>query len=992
MAENQIALELVALIDDALQDIRRFAKEASAAFDAVEAGDEGAVERLQEALHGLTQSYSALGDRARQAFGTAGVEAEKVRDLLEDAAEEVQGLDLVPDSFVSEIRQATQDLERMSDELESSGKRSKEAQKILKGLTEQTRQAGEQGIESGQRLTRAFEAAARSIDELGDEARIADVVLQELGESPAENLGRVQSEGEETLVTLAQLANAVKRLGEESGEGIGSFADNAAKARLAISELTEQMERQGDQASPAIRRELRRLEDQYERTFETGRDRVVKLERELEQIERETRQMLGGLQGATADVQEVLDDFLRRFPRLSKLVGAGAASIAIFNQSYSLTRQTIDLLNESLGVNLDLMVQQSDLIEKTANLIVNGFNSAAFEQIEATEAVANQRRVLIALGEDFVDTEEGIAEAFERIGRARQDLSLAQLDARRLFDELRGFSSDDFAAEVQKLVKLLPLISESLRDDPETFAAVEEQIKRLLTQARRLGDSIDADLVTQLRQLAKELEITDPLIDEMRLSLEALGITGPESIQATVDQLLNYIGAVGDARGATEEQLGLIIGKIDEVLGAIRSLPADQQDAFDETAAQLESLRGHYSQFTEAAIEEVNRLVEAQKEAFAGLDESVSESLRSALDQLRQLRAEAAQGADAGVELDPDQLRQQRDQLQAELDKLEAKPLLDLEDLNRIDELKDGIFEVSGLLADLPSPTFEQTRESGEILSGVIRELVADNEAFATGFAALDRAGRETVGLILQNYDQMAQLGRVNEVTVQRLGMQLQSVFERAGVDTANLNGLLSELQGETQTVGDLLAQLDEQVEESPFRRLEEDAKAAAGEYQFLTGEQAKVLDKTEAVSLAVKKQSDDVSDLAGNVARAGDTWFDLGAEVERVDQVSGSAAANLGAAADAGEDMATAAAQAAVETPAFVDALREVPPPAGEAETAYRGLLDALGEEPSLAALEAVVGKLGQLRELISGTRTDLTGLLDLVGNLESETEDLLV
>lgn len=1041
--QNEIAITLRAEIEDALDRVKEFAAAAKDALEAVDSGDPEASQRLEGAVEGLTQAYTDLGETARSSLKGAGSSAEEASAAIEEAARVTADALELPQQFVDKAARA---VDQMADRIQAYGAESKEAQQLLQGLTQETRQAGEQGIESGERITKAFQRAAQTLDQLGDEAKLTEVLMEELGESPAENLGRVHSEGEQTLVTLAQLGNAVKRLAEESGEGLGSFADNAAKARVAIRELEEQMERQGDSASPALRRELDRLKDQYETTFESGRKRVIALEQEIRQVEIETRRGLGGISGATAQLEEELDALIDRFPRLTIAVAKAGFALKGIQVTYGATRKAVEFLDEALGTNIDLTIQQGLAVDKLvdASLRLQGIERAEEEQlgkvaarrralleanvsfldsviginqayrdlvpqqegflaltddeIAQLEALENRRRVLIARNIEFKNSVFGINRAYEEFIATLRDTREAELAAEALLDSIQGFTAREFRDAADEIIRSADAIREALERNPEAMKAFQARLRELLQQAESLGDRVDSGLIKSLTDLARTFGVLSPSIEELQLKLEELGLQSSESINQSIQAILNYEGAIRIAGTATNEQAELIVGEIQGILSAIRSLPEGQSGVNAEMVDRLEQLAAEYSQLTDSVREEMQALLAEQEAAFEGLADTVGQTVSDMLAELRRLR----EGDQPEVEgPDPETIRSQIQDLETELEGLEDlqfQPFGEAQETAaRISEIKDQLFELRGSLRDLPPPaeTVDPLAEASANLRDKLIEVLGSSEDFARGFEALGSRGQESVRGIIELFDLQTQTGRVTEQQVLELGESLTRVFERAGVPVQDLQDLMLDLRGETDVLGNdvtaLLDKLDERAQNSAFAKLRDDTEDLTEATISFAGETKKALTETEKQTRAITDQSGKVRDLTGNYARVGDAVFDLGSEVREVADASGDAVEGVGRLAEAGGDLAAAASDITRETPETTEALSQVGPAARDSAKGVQELFDVLDRPPSVDALDVIFERLGEIDIRVGEITTRMTDLIDLAGDLQAETREAL-
>lgn len=968
---DQLEREL-AIVTGILEDVGEAAEQAGARGDFRQTETEAA--QLGDQLEFLVDGFRDLEGEQRKTL-------KGIQDAGGDAGRRLNELGQNVETVERSLRQvdrlkALPNLER---EAKEAGKEIKAARDFAAGLSKETKQAGEQGSEAARRIATAFENAGRRIEELGQDARIAEGLLEDLGESPRENLAAANTETERALILLGQLANVTKRLDEEAGEGLGSFADNAAKGRQTIRQLTDSVERLGDDASPVLRRELARLERQFGETFERGRHEVVELERELETLEADLRAGQTGF----FDLSDGLRTLQRDFPRLTKVIGGSVAALGAFTTAYRGTREAIDQIREATGVDLDAPFRAffDDFIEAAART----------EDITtATEELTNQRRILIALGRDFVNTEYGIALAFREVTEEMRLQREAADQVQKVLDQIRGFDAAAVRDRVKQLTEAFGRLSQGLRTDPDLAAALREELDKLATQADRLGSEIDRGTVEALERMRAKVEELD--LPSIRRAWEDLGVASAEALDRQADRLLTladyYTGYRRDWVGAAEvtsEQAEIIVAEIDTILDSIAQLPIEQRRARAQQVEELELVKAALSGLTEAGKDAAAELRASFEEAAGGIGDALGETFRDVLDQLDQLRQDAAGGIDTGDagSRSLGELEEQLRQLQDRRRELESAGPLELLESDELLELPGEIAEVEDQirkLRDESAVLFQETADSSGVLSGALKDLVIGNEEFRDAFKQLPPASREAVERLIENYSFLGETTTDQQGLVKALATELEGAFRGAGIEVESLSSLVRDLEAPTQTLSEAL---DELAKEATAEGLRNGAAAAEElREQWILLEPAS---KDTVRSLSdVGEEGDSVEEklrkLGGNIIRRGDDFVRLastagsaatetgrvGDEAERTDR-------SLTSAGEGAGRLAVGAEAAAVQLGATREAAEGVAEPLQQVTESAR----ALGDSETTGALDALLTKLRDLDASAEGIAINVGAIL---------------
>jgi uncharacterized phage infection (PIP) family protein YhgE len=953
---------------------------AEAATEAARAGDWDESTQQAKILTGAL-------DQATKRFGELETKQRTTLQGLERNGESAAGAVRQLDAEVEDVRQAldkvgrARGLEQLPKEADAAGKGLSRAAKFAAELSDETKRAGEQGSEAAKRIATAFENASRRLEDFGDSARIAEGLLEDLGQSPAENLTAANTEAERGVVLLAQLANVTKRLGEESGEGLGSFADNAAKGRQAIRELRDQLTTATDDTSPVLRRELLRLERQFNATFQTGKKRVVELEREMTAIEVDLRASQTGF----FDLRDAVEQLTFQFPRLSKVVGGSVAAIGAFSASYTATREFVDKVKELTGLDLDEPFREFfDAVQ--------GWASSVADAAREAEYLANARQFLIAKGIDFTNSEAGIRFAMDQVSDAARRQVEAMGRSREELDKLRGFSAKGVADEVRRLTEVWRVLRTDLQRDPELLQQYEDKLRELGEQADRLGSQLDSKLRAELAKVREEVERLNP--DTYGELWEQLGGAGQKAVQQQLD-LLTELGAALSttlpdgtryAQEVTTEQADLIVKAIDGVLAQVRELPTQQREAADGQVEQLQRVRAEYASLTTEAAEKMKELAAATVEAMKTAADEITAAFRQARDAAAGRTEEAAAAQARSIE----EAQQALAALRAEeggLRDLEfGGAVLTDEQRDRLDEIPSLIQGATAAVRELEAAApvgYGAVTEAAGSVAAILKDLVTGSDSFREAVQQLPASAQDALGNVISTYGRLYNRQEATVSQLEEVASAVRSVFSGAGQDTEELDRLVGKLRGETET---LSAAWQDLVTPQVLRDAAAAAKELGGEWITLTP----LTENTRIKLSDVQREGESVystfKNLSGNIVRVGDEFIRLSesaGDVATTTRSAGEGAERLesgirGAAAGAG-DLARASGEA--QQP--VDDLGRAGADAGEQLDGARQNLAALGSADARAGVAEAATGVGAVADQASRLRGELEQVRSILSDI---------
>ncbi len=828
MADNTATLEIQARVDQAIGQVDRLVGHLEQGVDRMEA----AGDRLEFAE--ARRAAQEVGAELQEALGRGARAAQVLEEAGGDAGEEI-------DRLAEQSSRLTEVVERGEAVAERWGRTSTEA---------------------ARRIDRAMAALAKSNRQVADGARLAEEAYEALGDRPVEFIGRANSETERAVILLADLQRSVDEVEEASREGLREFADRSGKARQRAAELRSVVASLGDDASPALRRELARLERQFEDTFDDGARRAARLEAEVERNEDALKRYRLEARGAAEGTVDLTEALRLRFPRASKAVLGGVTAIVAFREAYEQTRETIGFLRDELGIDVDAIVKDTLGLQKAVDALVGGSR----DQREEARLLANQRRILINLGKEFVDSEDGVRQAYaevtEEIRRQKEQL----LDALRVFDELRGFEAKDAQQELEGLVAALRNLQPELRENPELLDAFRTRVERLARQFQLLREEeLGPEARRRLQNLLAAVESLtrgeSELAEEIRGSREVLADRTMELLRAV--EVLRSSGEVTEQqaeiiRRRTRELLDGWLRLGEEVPEALQKIARDfrvvsdaEAEAIEKTQSFLERVRGSREELeerTQAILagvealqsqgqiseetaqrvrEEVGGLVEdwetfgvqapaalqALVAAFGPAEERVkalraeTQGLRDDIVTVVDTRPSIFKGDAESVE----DLRSRVQSLRQEVEGLEGKQagtgVLSADELGRLTQAQD----------ELSSAEAELRRQNASTAQG-LEEAADGARRFFTEAEILDRELQALGGTLEANETRFRgtdeQMSRINEnlrantdgfadlnEEVDRTGISAEFAGDKLGA----LDDDASALEGSLQAIGDRL-------------------------------------------------------------------------------------------------------------------------------------------------------------------------------------------
>lgn len=683
-------------------------------------GLERAAERGEKALGQLEDAAQSLGDTD----GGSGL-----ADSLERIADLAGQLDLDIDleggdsSYFSELESLLAEISELGPEaaqavrdlgdtsldglrkgLDGYKKSLDDSTKGLQGLSEKTRNAAKAGVEAGERIERAMRGVAEAVEAGVDGVQAAEVAWQELGGSPSEFLAQANSEAEKQVVLLAEISKNINQLEEESGEGFGSFADRAAKAKVRIIELRESLDSMEGGELPGVRKELQRLEAQFKDTFDTGVQRVQRVETELRSVEAAARSSIGG----HIDLTDALST---RWPKATTAILGAASAIAIFKESFSTTRAFLDWLKE-MGVDADAAAQSFLRLQQAADFLeganpslaqraeylrnlVNAAREAGDEEslyvakVKAvTSAIIEQQSVIDKAGTDDVakakaierrDALEDELEALEEgskaykefldtVGKTAQTLSTQETAFKELAEAILGVDADKAAKDYTRLSDALEHLSEhtDALDDLELSDGILDQLDEIRDALESMPEPMRKAFQTATKisvdaAIAKLDELGSKIDETGRRGSKALRELSEEAAGIDVSNLADQFRDLGDAvralgespESASPSVVRELHEQLDGIFEQLDKLPPALVDAFEESSGtsvrdairSVDKWRNSFQRVEEQAkrtAEEVAKAMETGAESALDLIELLG-GVRGDVDV-------SPTGGDAGVQ------------------------------------------------------------------------------------------------------------------------------------------------------------------------------------------------------------------------------------------------------------------------------------------------------------------------------------------------------
>ena len=663
------------------------------------------------------------------------------------------------------------DTEQLSDDMSRLERDLKQARLALNGLTAST-----EGVE---RLDQNFDRLAGRVENLRVQLIPTTQVVEDL-----------ETEAAEAETELRDLSEAV----------------DTSQAREEVEELSEYIEDLADTATEAGRKTSESLGDIGDQADRTG------------------RQVRSGL--------DPIDALSLALPGLGKAVLGLAAAYLTFQASFKSTRAAIDTLKK-LGIDVDELVGRVIDFDAAANIWLEALERVGLQSRDTaneTQFLTNARRTLINFGEEFVDTEDGIREAYEKLTAKIRENSNELRRSIELLEELRGFSQADVVAEIDELAVVLERQKEELFASTDAMEAYGDKVDEISSQLDALGSTIEDETLDKFNRLKLEyLGLRDSSEAASRAGEElAESITGSaEPLREQTAALIAAIDRLREYNRLTEENVETVKGQIQEQLDGYARLgqqvPASLQRVADEFGVLTTVQQRHADE------------AEKQAERAAAAEEKAANRRIAALDRMAAAfqrfgqQVSQAQEETGGL---PDELAE----VEAEIDRLQSQPLFG-DQLIQLQELEDKAFELRSTTRD----TADSQAQSAAKTQKAIQDLVL---SVGEDFSKLNETQRAEIENILGQFEKFAASGVESTQFVTGALERFSEILKDAGGDTKQLDAVLEELEGGALSLSEAL----EKVREAGEGGLEIDVTDSSQ----LIDQQIEKLDELEAKTTEV--------------------------------------------------------------------------------------------------------------------------------------------
>ena len=611
-----------------------------------------------------------------------------------------------------------------------------------------------------------------------DKLEKAEELLQKTAESAKKvaPAGKAAAEGLESVGGSAGeldkindlLRDLDKNLGEldtESREGLSSFADRAGKATQRINELNSRVEKLGSKATPELRRELKRLEGQFEQTFDEGKRRAAQTEAAIENVEDQVKILKRESRGGTEGIFDLTEAINLQFPKASKAIGGTVAAIGTFGAAFGATRKALDFFEQHFNLSWDRMLQNSEKFQRVANVFIDVGDAAKASGNE----LEIQRRRLEQLGKEdqFSTNVEKNAEALRMFAHETQQAS-ELLSRFGVVSDENVAKAEEFAKRFERALELEDLDTEVLR---ERFGKeVQQLLDNLIASAEEVPPAFQS-IVDKLNVLPSAVERANAETEKRLGQLaQRLGLKEEKvNVEQAVSDIQTLLGRIGEIDESQNEAVrDHVQTLVDEVRAAGEMIGSDLgklADQFDVPTRAMERI-GHQA----SIVPDATRTLADELDFLAGRARSTGPDLKSVADASR------LEGAEEGA-TKVSELGEQAGAAADQLDRVkkgagEAAPEI------------EGGGTVAGDAAKKVESLASAAAKLGEAQSGIqaqapgvqsaIEQWAAPVEATASSIAALN--GVDLTGFVGELDKVKEKLGEVLAVST-----ELEGSIERVG-------------------------------------------------------------------------------------------------------------------------------------------------------------------------------------------------------------------
>jgi tape measure domain-containing protein len=593
---------------------------------------------------------------------------------------------------------------------------------------------------------------------------------------------------ETTATKLGQVKNRIVDIQVEFGNAFsGALAESISKFNSEVSTLESGSRRAGEGAAALTRSILWII------------DTVGKAGEGLGLLKLVLDQDVEGVKSLTENMDEAGKSALE-MARLLPLVvdsstDAGEAVKILYESLSELQRtgntnaSTLGALAQAARAVAEKIGETSPALERFIEVIaeLSGESETSSEKISRLTGTLDR---LIASGHSSSGSFQVLAhelDAFVASG-ANSRVVAGELTAR--VDEM--IASHERAGE--QIPPTLTKIREALQEVVDAYQSGAQQVEAALEDIAASQAEFYGGLKRDAKEAADEAIKLAVTIEDSTISIESSIVRWDQAIGS-------FVRSGGDLARANETQLEALKKKIQEALDAYLLLGEEVPPALQDLADELGVLSSVAEKELEKQIKAAEKAAKEEKKAIEERLKNYAKLVEAIRDVTRELQPESR----------TDEVSDEIKKLQTELNSLESKAIFDSGDPERIQELKDQIFDLRGELTDLEQG-FEQTSATVEDVDDAIRDLLEGN---SEAFAQLTSSQRASIANLLSGLQSLASTGNATGGAVVDIFKQVAGVLDESGVNTEALYEAFGDLDGQGLNVAETLDRLIRAVDES---------------------------------------------------------------------------------------------------------------------------------------------------------------------------------
>jgi hypothetical protein len=798
--------------------------------------------------------------------------------------------------------------------------------------------------------TAAFREITEELGGTEEAAKAAATAASDL----LDNLGNVNpSEFEDLKGALDGVRKSLKEIDQ---------ADTFAKQKTAVDGLEGSLETVAGVLSRAWKEGSAELE-RYERTLATVRDSqarfadplvaqlrtadeaVVKLETSLSNGSRISAQALAAV---GVQVRELAEE-LRQAEAAGRDVGRSGEALQQLEQRYeSVTAAAAKMRGEEERVRRGLKdgAAAGEGYRRSIGSIGDVFQNLADKGSGLTSVLG---KVGLAIG--------GVALAFTAGYRAGQKfVEIYDAVAKNLFNQETAW--DRVSGAINRWIGLTAIANKIAGESGDLGLNQAKILESQRAAFERLGIDLSkytSDLQANQSLIGEASRAHHDHADAVEETANAYKLLTDQQLVSRANQVLQEVSTL--LKNFPREQVvEAVEGAVQDLLAQLDRLPPAVRGNVQAMADTLGILPPAHEEAAEAAEDHADRAEAAAKSAAAAEKREVDrriQNLKRLKDTLLDLlitQEDAAAGPTGGGP--PGDLKNAQDELEG----LQDKPVNTLEELARIDELKDSIRELQreyGAAGEAAQDWGDTSALSATRIDQDIRGLV---EQLGPSLSEISAGQQAAIQQILENLQAAGQQGvATSELFNQSIG-QIAAVFDSAGGSAGGFRDVLDQVQGRGFDVARAFQEAAaRQNELAASSQAVGPAVAAAGE-AVAQGAAA-----AEAGSVSLERVGDKwrvVGDQAGesaiSIRRAGEETEATSLRVQQSGEAAaqaGTSFSSLGAAAAGSSAGSSQAAEAALRAAGATGDLKT------EIDTATISISRHSSEVAQAAAAEDQVG-----------------------------------